>query len=298
MTTLFDVLADGSSRTYFDVLESQGVSTATAHARVSVSATTDGDRTLVWFPPAFASVVITAQGQQNQKIGSASATVSISARNGPLDTVVWIRPRPALIEIRGTAVQRKVATARATVSIGAQNNPSETLLWFPPAQASLSVHAQGQSIITATAASAVIITAEAAGDLDSDLKIARASARVVVGAAVSSRTIGTAAAYVAISGNASVRSAIVARASARVVISASAAEAQGFITFPRASATIRIGARAAARAIVTPAKDNVPQVAGKTIDWKTLCDAQGYPPPVAEYEFSSTAVRRVFKKAG
>lgn len=290
MSTLFDVLADGSNRAYFDVLEGPGVSIATANAQVSIGASAAG----VLLGNAVATSLWTAGAAPvgGSLTGTANASVVISAANVPNQTFVYIPPAVATVEIFGTAGNGfKIGRAQASVAINGQAVPVTPRT---QAQAAIAVNASAQALKIGVASSSVTISATAAGAAE-NISTSPARADIAVTASARPVKLGNANAQVSISGTSVAVGTVLGVARATITISATAAESAGFIDFPNAEATVTISARAVGYLVAAPVRPSIP-VTGKSIDWKTIADAyNSQQAPVPEYEFGYGKARRVFR---
>lgn len=293
MSSLFDVLADGSDRAYFDVLSGPGVATATANAQVSITCSAQG----VLLGVATATNLWTASAAPvgGTIAGVANAQVVITAANVPNQTLVYIAPAVATVEIFGSAGNGlKVGRAQASVVISAQAVP---ITPWTQANAAIAITANAQALVFGVASASVVVSATAAGAAE-DISTSPARADVVVTASARPVKLGSANAVVSISGTGLAVGTVIGVARAAVTISATAAESAGFIDFPSAEATITITARAVGNVIAAPVRATIP-VTGKTIDWKTIVDTyNSQQPPVAEYEFGYGKARRTFRRNG
>jgi hypothetical protein len=293
VSTLFDVLADGSNRAYFDVLAGPGVSIATANAQVTVGASAAG--ILVGVADASSLWTANAAGVGGTLVGAANAQVVITAANVANQTFVYIAPAVATIEIFGSAGSAlKVGSARADVVVSAQAVP---ITPTTQAQAAIAVTANAQALKIGVATSNVVIAATAAG-ASQDISTSPATADVVITASARPVKLGNANATVSISGASVAVGTVLGVARAAVTISATAAESAGFIDFPSAQATVTISARAVGYLVAAPVRPTIP-VTGKSIDWKTIADAyNSQQAPLPEYEFGYGKARRVFRRTG
>jgi hypothetical protein len=293
VSTLFDVLADGSDRTYFDVLLGPGVSSAVANASVSINCSAMG--VLLGAASATSLWTAAAAGVGGNIVATANAQVVISAANVPDQTLVYIPPAVATVEIFGTAgTALKVGVANAQVVVAAIASART-----PPAVANASVviSARAQSLVFGVANASVTISATAAG-ADAGISTSPARASIAIQASAVPVKLATANATVSISGQSQGVGTLIGVARASVTISAQAAESAGFIDFPSAEAQITISARAVGSLIAAPVHATIP-VTGKSIDWKTIADAHNaQQAPVPEYEFGYGKARRTFKRTG
>jgi hypothetical protein len=291
VTTLFDVLADGLGRTYFDELEGQGFSVTTAGSAVAVSASAAG------VVLADANAEITVEGVAMSVGGStpgvANASVSISAACVDNLTYVYIAPRVARVEIFGTAGQ--VGTPRAVSTVVISSSAIVAAL-AGTASAAVVASANAQALCFGVASASVVISGTAAGNGLIDQFTSPATATMAWTAGAAPRSIGRANATVSALGAASGAISIsIGVARGTVAINAQAAEAAGVIEFPRASASISIRTTGVAKAIASPSR-HLYEVTGRSIDWKTITDAyNSQQPPVPEYEFGYGKARRTFK---
>jgi len=290
VSTLFDVLADGSNRAYFDVLEGPGVSIGTANAQVSIGASAAG----VLLGNAVATSLWTANAAAvgGTLTGTANASVVISAANSPTLTLLYIPPAAASVEIFGTAgTGLKIGRAQASVTINGQATPVTPRT---QANAAIAITATAQALKIGIASASVAITATAAGQSE-DISTSPARADVTVTASARPVKLGSANATVSISGTSVAVGTVLGVARASVTISATAAESAGFIDFPNAEARVTISARAVGYLVAAPVRPTIP-VTGKSIDWKTIADAyNSQQAPLPEYEFGYGKARRVFR---
>lgn len=294
MSTLFDVLVDGSGRAYFDVLEGPGVSIATANAQVSVGASAAG--VLLGNAVATSLWTATAAPVGGTITGVANAQVVISAANVPSLTLVYIAPAVATVEIFGTAGNGlKIGRAQAAVAVTAQATP---ITPTAQAQAAIAITANAQALRIGVASASVDISATAAGQAE-DISTSPARADITISASARPVKLGTANAVVSISGASVALGTVLGVARASVTISATAAESAGFIDFPDAHAEVTISARAVGAVVAAPVRPTIPVVTGKSIDWKTIADAyNSQQAPLPEYEFGYGKARRVFRRTG
>jgi hypothetical protein len=295
VTTLFDDIVDGSGRVYFDELdESPGISTAAAAATVAVSCSAAG--VVVAAAAVTAAWTAGAGSTTGTSPGLANASVSITAANEPLQTLVYIPPTTASIEIFAFASNTlKLGVARSSVVIAAT---AAAVTPIAPATATVTIGASAQALLFGVAQASVEVSGAAAGN-NVDLTTSPATANVSILAGATPRQLATAAAAVAMQASAvGTIASLVGIARAQVTISAQAAEAAGVLVFPRASAQVSIAATAVGAAVAAPVRATIP-VIGKSIDFKTIADAHNaQQPPVPEYEFGYGKARRVFRRSG
>jgi hypothetical protein len=293
VSSLFDVLADGSDRAYFDILSGAGVATATANAQVSITCSAQG--VLLGVATAINIWTASAAPVGGTIAGTASATVEITAANVPNQTLVYIPPAVATVEIFGSAGSGlKTGRAIASVAITAQAVPVTP---WTQAQAAIAITARAQSLVFGIASASVVVSATADGSAE-DISTSPAHAELSITASARPVKLGNANAVVSISGTSVAIGTVIGVARAAVTISATAAESAGFIDFPSAEATITITARAVGNVIAAPVHATIP-VTGKTIDWKTIVDTyNSQQAPVAEYEFGYGKARRTFRRNG
>lgn len=293
MSSLFDVLADGSNRAYFDVLSGPGVATASANAQVAVNCSAQG--ILLGVANAATLWTVSAASVGGTIAGTANAQVVVSAANVPNQTLVYIAPAVATVEIFGTAGNGlKVGRAQAAVAVTAQAVPVT-----PAAQATaaIAITASAQALVFGVASASVVISATAAGAAE-NISTSPARVDVVITASARPVKLATANALVSISGVGLAVGTVVGVARSTVTISATAAESAGFIDFPSAEATITISASAIGNVVAAPVRATIP-VTGKSIDWKTIVDTyNSQQPPVPEYEFGYGKARRTFRRTG
>ena len=292
MTTLFDVLADGSDRTYFDELVGAGVSVATAHAAVGVSAQAAG----VVLGAALSTVVLGSAGIASGGFVNATANASVTIGGACVDnlTYVYINPAVATVEVFGSAGQANVPRAVSSIAI---NGTAVAAPLTANANAAIAASARAQALVFGVATASVVISGTAAGNGLTDQFTSPATAQITWSAGATPRNIGYASGSVSIAARAAGAISIsVGIANASVTVSAQAAESAGVIEFPRATASVSISGRAAAAVISAPARALL-SVTGRSIDWKTIADAyNSQQPPVPEYEFGYGKARRTFKQ--
>lgn len=244
-----------------------------------------------------ASVVTSAQATSVSGSSTATATaqVVISAANVPDKTLVYVEPARSEVVVSAFVEPIVLGRATATVVVSAQGSTSSR---SGAATAAVVINATARGLKPSLATASVVVSASAEGAAQ-DLGAATGRADVTIQVSANPVSIASANAIVSASARAAQALSIVtATARADVTCGATAVESAGVRNFPRAAPVISINASARGARVASPVK-NIPTVTGKSIDWKTLCDAyNSREAPVPEYTFGYGTQRRNFRQTG